>query len=69
MARLSLALIIGSLAWARHAFRCPICGASVFLMPISAAWPWITGKARRCANCGANYDTALRETSKSRTGA
>jgi hypothetical protein len=57
----SVGVIMLALAYARAAFRCPICRTAVFLAPVSLALPWVTGRLRRCPNCRADYHEAIRE--------
>jgi hypothetical protein len=57
----SVGLIILALAYARLAFRCPVCRAAVFLTPVTQAIPWVTGRSRRCPRCRTDYHEALRE--------
>ncbi len=58
----ALAGVLALLLFARHRFRCPLCGASVLNAPASVAWGWITGRKRTCYRCRAEYDEALKAT-------
>jgi hypothetical protein len=51
--------VVGIYAW--RAFRCPLCGASVFNAPARAAVRWVIRTPRLCPRCRADYDAALVE--------
>ena len=61
----AVAWIMGVVLLARRAFRCPLCGASVFLAPVSESLPWVLGGTRRCPRCRADYEEAIAEVSGS----
>lgn len=62
-----LILVLATLAWARHAIRCPLCGASIFLTSVSAALPWVTGRTGRCPRCNADIGDATNEAGRGGT--
>lgn len=53
--------IILVLLYARHALRCPLCGASVLNAPVGAGLSWLTGRDRRCPRCKTDYESVLGE--------
>lgn len=58
-AGIALAWIIAVLLYARHALRCPLCGASVLNAPAGRGLRWIVATDRRCARCMAKHEDAV----------
>jgi hypothetical protein len=62
---IAIACIMGVFLVAMRLFRCPLCGAAVFLSPVSQSLTWITGRSRRCPRCRADFEEAIAATSGS----